>query len=210
MARDGWMFVGPALIVALLGFALRAMLGPGWGTVLEVLGLISAGFFMYFFRDPQRNSPEEPGTITATADGRIVVVQSRPDGTTQIDTFLSVFNVHVNRAPVSGTVKSCVHTPGKYHATFKHEAASANERQDLMIESDVGVVASAQIAGLLARRIICRPRPGERIKQGDGIGMIRFGSRAEVIVPPGFASCVVIGAHVVAGETVLARRANHA
>jgi phosphatidylserine decarboxylase len=206
MARDGWLFVGPALAVLAVGGILWVAGARLGGALIALLGGVAALAFGYFFRDPERRPPNDPDAVVATADGRIVVVGPHPDGGTQIHTFLSVLDVHVNRAPVSGVVRESVRRPGKFEIAWKDEAGSQNERQDLVIESPHGPIRSAQIAGILARRIICTPRVGDTLRQGDRIGMIRFGSRAEVIVPPGFAPTVKVGDRVKAGETVIARR----
>lgn len=206
MARDGWLFVGPALAVVAIG-------GVVWltglrvvGGTFAVIGLFAALAFAYFFRDPERQIPTEPNTITATADGKIVVVGPHPNGGIQIHTFLSVLDVHVNRAPVAGIVRENVHRPGKFMLAWEEGAGSENERQDLTIESAHGPIRSAQIAGILARRIICRPQVGDTLKQGERIGMIRFGSRAEVILPEGFVPTVKVGDRVKGGESILARK----
>jgi phosphatidylserine decarboxylase len=149
--------------------------------------------------------PNDPRAVIATADGRIVSVLEGPDGALQIDTFLSVLDVHVNRAPVSGTVTESVYRPGRFHPAYAQAAGDANERHDLTIKGSIGVVRSAQIAGILARRVVCRPKEGDRLHAGERIGMIKFGSRAQVILPPGFAPCVQEGDRVRAGHTILAR-----
>lgn len=206
MARDGWLFVGPALAVIAVGGLLWALGMRVVGGTFAIIGLFATIAFAYFFRDPERRPPNDSNAVVATADGKIVVVGPHPDGGTQIHTFLSVLDVHVNRAPVAGVVRESVHRPGKFELAWKDEAGSQNERQDLVIESAHGIISSAQIAGILARRIICTPQVGDTLKQGDRIGMIRFGSRAEVIVPEGFEATVKVGDRVKGGETILARR----
>lgn len=206
MARDGWLFVGPALAVIAVGGLLWILGMRVIGGTFAVIGLFAAIAFAYFFRDPDRRPPNDTNAVVATADGKIVVVGPHPNGGTQIHTFLSVLDVHVNRAPVAGIVRESVHRPGKFELAWKDEAGSENERQDLVIESSHGIIRSAQIAGILARRIICTPQVGDTLRQGDRIGMIRFGSRAEVIVPDGFVVAVKVGDRVKGGETVLARR----
>lgn len=206
MARDGWLFVGPALAVIAVGGLLWALGMRVVGGTFAIIGLFATIAFAYFFRDPERRPPNDSNAVVATADGKIVVVGPHPDGGTQIHTFLSVLDVHVNRAPVAGVVRESVHRPGKFELAWKDEAGSQNERQDLVIESAHGIICSAQIAGILARRIICTPQVGDTLRQGDRIGMIRFGSRAEVIVPEGFEATVKVGDRVKGGETILARR----
>ncbi len=207
MARDGWLFVGPSLAVIAIGGVLWAFGARTLGLTVATVALFVSGAFAYFFRDPERTPPNDPDVVVATADGKIVVVGPHPDGGTQIHTFLSVLDVHVNRSPISGIVRENRHRPGKFKLAWDEKAGSENERQDLVIESSDGVIIkSAQIAGILARRIICNPQIGDTLRQGDRIGMIRFGSRAEVILPGQFIPAVKVGDRVRAGETVLARR----
>jgi len=198
------MFVGPGLGAAIVA----ALLGVrGWmpGYIIAAVLFLLTGYFVYFFRDPQRTPPSDPRAIVAPADGHILLVESLPDGRTQIDTFLSVFDVHVNRAPIGGTVLSSEYRPGKFFAAMKPEAGKQNERQDIALETPLGVVRFAQIAGILARRVVCRVGSGDELNIGDRIGLIRFGSRAEVIVPPGVTPTVTVGQRVRAGETIIAR-----
>lgn len=205
MAREGWLFVGPGLAVAGISVtAAAAGWEPGWFVFIPVLLLTS--FLAFFFRDPGRDTPGDASIVVAPADGRVLDVAARPDGTTQIDTFLSIMNVHVNRAPIGGRVVSSEYRPGKFFAAMRPEAAANNERQDVVLESPLGTVRFAQIAGTLARRVVCRLRPGDNVNAGDRIGMIRFGSRMQVIIPPGVEPTVVVGQRVRAGESIIARR----
>lgn len=206
VARDGWMFVGPGLgVVILAGVIGKAGWMPAYiiGAVMVVL----TGYFAYFFRDPKRTAPSDEGAIVAPADGRILLVESLPDGRTQIDTFLSVWDVHVNRAPLGGRVVSSQYRPGKFFAAMKPEAGKHNERQDIALETPLGTIRFAQIAGILARRVVCHVKAGDDLRIGDRIGLIRFGSRAEVVVPPGVTPTVTVGQRVRAGETIIARAA---
>ena len=206
MARDGWMFVGPGFgVVILAGITGIAGWVPGY--VIAAVALVLTGYFAYFFRDPNRTAPSDDGAIVAAADGRIVLVEALPDDRTQIDTFLSVWDVHVNRAPLGGRVVSSEYKPGKFFAAMTPEAGKHNERQDIAIETPLGPVRFAQIAGILARRVVCCVGPGDELKIGDRIGLIRFGSRMEVIVPPGITPTVTVGQRVRAGETIIARAA---
>lgn len=204
MERDGWIFVGPGLVLVILAAIVGAV---AWtpAYIIAVVLLVLTGYFVYFFRDPQRTPPNDPNAIVAPADGHILVVEQLPDGRTQIDTFLSVWDVHVNRAPLSGRVLSSEYRPGKFFAAMKPEAGKHNERQDIALETPLGIVRFAQIAGILARRVVCRVGAGDDLQIGDRIGLIRFGSRAEVIVPPGIAPTVTVGQRVRAGETIIAR-----
>ncbi|MBI3873264.1 MAG: phosphatidylserine decarboxylase family protein [candidate division Zixibacteria bacterium] len=205
MERDGWRFVMPALVVGLAGLWLVESV-PILAWPLIVTGFLSVLAFAFFFRDPERNPPDDPGAIVATSDGTILEVESTPDGGVRIDTFLSVWNVHVNRAPVAGTVTESRHQPGAFAVAHLRVAGSRNERHDLVIESALGPIRSAQIAGILARRIVCRARLGDVLGCGERIGLIRFGSRAQVFIPAGFDALVRPGSKVRGGVTVIARR----
>lgn len=200
------MFVGPGLGTVVLAALLGVMNWP-LGYPIAVVMLVLTGYFAFFFRDPRRTPPSDPEAVVAPADGRILLVEKLPDGRTQIDTFLSVWDVHVNRAPLSGRVLSSEYRPGEFFAAMKPEAGKQNERQDIALETSFGVVRFAQIAGILARRVVCRVREGDQLRIGDRIGLIRFGSRAEVIVPPGVTPVVSVGQRVRAGETIIARAA---
>ena len=209
MARDGWLFLGPGLAIAVLAI-LAGVSGWGFGYVIAAAAFVISGYLVYFFRDPERTTPNDDRAVVAPADGRILIVSTLPDGGTQIDTFLSVWNVHVNRAPAGGRVISSEYRPGKFFAAMRPEAATQNERQDVTLESPLGTVRFAQIAGILARRVVCRVAPGDEVKAGDRIGLIRFGSRMEVIVPPGVVPTVTVGQMVRAGETIIARATDKA
>ncbi|MEW5873632.1 MAG: phosphatidylserine decarboxylase [Candidatus Zixiibacteriota bacterium] len=204
MARDGWLFVGPAILFALVAGVLSWMVWtPLW--VFAAAGLLAAVCFAFFFRDPVRRIPEDPLALVAPADGRVVIVEQLPDNRSQIHIFLSVLNVHVNRSPAKGRVLESIHRPGEYHAAMKPEAGTSNERQDITLETAHGEVRFSQIAGVLARRIVCRLRPGDQIQMGERFGLIRFGSRMQVIAPPGFETVVNVGDKVRAGESIIAR-----
>ena len=205
MAREGWPFIMSGLIVAAIGAALGASVHPGWYALAAVAGILTV-FVAYFFRDPDRVAPDSDGAIVSVADGRIVSVIRRPDGRTQIDTFLSVFNVHVNRSPAAGRVVATEYRPGRFFPAMKPEAGRLNERQDIVLQTSAGELQFAQIAGVLARRIVCRVRAGDELKTGERVGMIRFGSRAEVVLPAGFDAAVALGDKVRAGETIIGQR----
>jgi len=204
MARDGWLFVGPAILFALMaGILSLTVWTPLW--VFMAAGVIAAGCFAFFFRDPARRTPQDPLALVAPADGRVVIVERLPDNRSQVHIFLSVFNVHVNRSPAKGRVLESVHCPGEYHAAMKVEAGTNNERQDITLETAHGTVHFSQIAGVLARRIVCRLRAGDEVQMGERFGLIRFGSRMRVITPAGFKMVVNVGDKVRAGESIIAR-----
>ncbi len=205
MELDGWRFVGPAAGLALI------CLGLGWrsgskllisgGVVLALLALFCA----YFFRDPERTVPEGKGWVVSPADGKILSVANDPDGRIRIAIFLSVFDVHINRAPISGTVKSVEYRPGKFFKAFDPRASKENEQAVIVIDSEYGPVEFSLIAGILARRVICRVHSGEELIIGQRVGLIRFGSRAEVVLPAGTSILVKSGDKVKGAATALAR-----
>ncbi len=193
-----------AVAVAAVGWRLA---GP-WGATPGVLALIGV---IWFFRDPERRPPDDPAAIIAPADGRVVQIEQGAEFAAaggrgrRISIFLSVFDVHINRAPVAGTIRSSEHSPGIFLDARRPEAAGRNERRDWVIETGRGPCAVAQIAGLIARRIVAWSRPGDRVAAGERIGMIRFGSRTDLLIPESADVAVRVGDRVRAGETIVAR-----
>jgi phosphatidylserine decarboxylase len=193
--RDALPFAGALVLVA----AAAALLRP-WAAAPPVLLL---AFTLWFFRDPERRPPEEPAALLSPADGRVIVAGPR-----RISVFMNVFDVHVCRTPVAGKVVAVEHAPGRFLAAFKDAASEHNERTAIVVDPGRGeVVRFTLVAGLIARRIVCRVEPGRFLASGDKVGLIRFGSRVDVDLPPGASPAVRIGERVVAGETVIARRA---
>jgi phosphatidylserine decarboxylase len=182
-----------------------------WSRLFGTLLLLLLGFVVFFFRDPDRRTSQDPDAIVAPADGKVVLVDlvqespfsSRP--MRRVAIFLSVFDVHVNRAPVAGIVTKIEYTRGSFFDARRKEAAERNERQDWWIESPRGTVGVRQIAGLVARRIVCWTGTGMSVRAGERIGMIRFGSRTELYVPEQCRILVEPGRVVHAGETVVGR-----
>ena len=206
----------------LTGFASVAAAFLAWETIAWPLAFLTFGV-LAFFRDPQRAVPQDDRAIVAPADGMITLIQKVPppaelragDGTgfagmgeaplTRVSIFMSVFDVHINRAPVAGTVRRVVYIPGKFVNADLDKASEDNERQHLLIERSDGVmVAFTQIAGLVARRIVPFVKPGDIVAAGQRIGLIRFGSRVDVYLPEGTEPRVLLGQTTIAGETVLA------
>jgi len=203
---EGYPFIGAFALVALLLFWVWTPLG--WlGTVLTL-------WCVYFFRDPPRVTPVRDGLIVAPADGTISQITTAPPprelvlGTTplpRISIFMSVFNCHVNRSPVSGRVEKIAYTPGKFFNADLDKASVHNERNSLLIATATGQrIAVTQIAGLVARRIVCFVKESQPVGVGERFGMIRFGSRLDVYLPEGTAPLVAVGQTALAGETVLA------
>lgn len=190
----------PFLVPAAALTAAAAWLEP-WVAVLP------AGFFCFaawFFRDPERRPPSDPRAILSPADGKIIVA-----GPGRVSVFMNVFNVHVCRAPVAGRVASVDYRPGRFLAAFKDDAPEQNERTAIEV-AGAFPVRFTLIAGLIARRIVCRVEPGRTLAAGERVGLIRFGSRVDVELPPGSTVAVAIGDRVVAGETILARAPDRA
>jgi len=203
---EGYPFIGAFALVALLLFWVWTPLG--WlGTVLTL-------WCVYFFRDPPRVTPVRDGLIVAPADGTVSQITTAPPprelglGTTplpRISIFMSVFNCHVNRSPVSGRVEKIAYTPGKFFNADLDKASVHNERNSLLIATTTGQrIAVTQIAGLVARRIVCFVKESQPVGVGERFGMIRFGSRLDVYLPEGTAPLVAVGQTALAGETVLA------
>lgn len=183
----------------------------------EPLGWIGVGLTIwcyYFFRDPDRVTPARPGLVVSPADGLVSLIEPAVPPAelgmadaplTRVSVFMSVFNCHVNRSPVAGEVTAISYRPGKFFNASLDKASVHNERNSLRIRlADGRDLAVVQIAGLVARRILCFVRPGDRLQAGERFGLIRFGSRLDVYLPPGVAPLVAVGQTMVAGETVIA------
>jgi len=197
IAPEGLPFVvGP--LAAALAFAVL-----GW-LVMAGVAVIAAIACALFFRDPDRVVPRNPALVVAPADGRVISV-SRGGGRLEIAIFLSVLDVHVNRTPVAGRVAGSLYTPGRFLAAFDERAGRVNERHDLVLDTERGRVEVAQIAGLLARRIVCRAVPGQLLGKGDRFGLIRFGSRTDVSLPGSAVPLVDKGDRVYGGSSAIAR-----
>ena len=206
--RAGWPFI--AIFAA--ATVLAALFVGQWLT--WILFLLTV-WCCYFFRDPERVVPTRDGLVISPADGLVqsvgrveppVELGLPPDRHyTRISVFMDVFDVHVNRSPVDGRVISCRYTPGKFLNAALDKASVENERQAISMETADGLpIGVVQIAGLVARRILCHATPGETLRRGQRFGLIRFGSRVDVFVPEGTAIVAIPGQHAYAGETVLA------
>ncbi len=193
IARDGYLFAAPPLAVGGLIWL------AGWtAPALLLLGL--AAFILFFFRDPERKVPADPEVIVSPADGKVIQVRQEAAGT-RLSIFLSVFNVHVNRAPVGGRIEECRHQPGRFLLAFDERASAENEQ----LIFQIGGLRFSLIAGLVARRIIPWKRQGDHVEKGDRIALIRFGSRVDLLVPPEAELQVKAGDRVRAGSSVVAR-----
>ena len=202
IAPEGWGFI-------LVPLALAGLLAwVGWLKLAAVLGVVAA-FMALFFRDPERAAPGIPGAILAPADGRVVDVRAGVDdpfvGAAQaMSIFLSPLDVHINRSPLAGLVVDVEYRPGAKVAAYRPEASDRNERTTIAIQGEAGRVVVRQIAGVLARRIVCRVRPGDKLAAGERFGLIKFGSRTDLIVPAAVRLRVRLGDRVRGGETVVA------
>ncbi|MFQ5926092.1 MAG: phosphatidylserine decarboxylase [Terriglobia bacterium] len=166
-----------------------------------------AGFVLYFFRDPERTIPTGPGVIVSPADGRVLAVESVGEGNeqrTKVSIFLSLFDVHVNRAPIAGTIRQREYRPGKFHVAVAVRAGQENEQNVVTIEGEQTRVTFKQIAGILARRIEFWKNVGDQLARGERVGMIRFGSRVEVLLEPTCRVFVRPGERVRGGSSILA------
>ena len=203
IAREGW----PFLLVSLLA-ALAATYWLGWSWAVPVW--LIALFVLQFFRDPARSAPVGERLVIAPADGRIVAVEKTEDPwlkreALKISVFMNVFNVHSNRSPVDGEVLGQWYNPGKFINADLDKASTENERNALHLRADNGAdVTCVQVAGLIARRILCYVEPGARLTRGQRYGFIRFGSRVDVYLPTTARPRVALGDKTRAGETVLA------
>ena len=188
-----------------------ALLFPIWLRIVFLLTACTAMLFtLYFFRDPDRKIPDENRTVLAPADGKILLVQqhvqkSSGKSVTLISIFMSPFNVHVNRIPLSGTVTHLRYAPGQFLMAFDAKSMESNERMEIGIDNGMIAVFFNQVSGFLARRIVCALHSGETVKAGERFGMIKFGSRVDLIFPPSVSVVVQPGQITRAGETILAR-----
>ena len=205
IAAPGYPLILAGVVLILLG------LMGGWPWI-TVLGLASGGFFAYFFRDPERDIPREPGVIVSPADGLVVRVDEVQENeflktsARYVAIFMNVFDVHVNRSPVAAVVREMRHRPGEYKAASRPDAASRNEQQALVLENDAGRrLLVVQIAGLLARRIIPFVSPGQSLARGERLGLICFGSRVDLYLPGDSQVQVKTGDRVKAGSSIIGR-----
>lgn len=203
MAKEGWWIIVIAFVIAFLIWTCL-------GGFISFLGWLAFLFVLQFFRDPKRPISQTPHAVLAAADGRICKVEKTKnpytgEDMTVISTFMNVFNVHSNFCPVGGTVQAIHYVPGKFINADLDKASELNERNAVVVKSDQGpVITWVQIAGLVARRIVCHLHIGEEVAKGERFGFIRFGSRVDVYVPNDAEVLVYVGQKVRACETVLA------
>jgi phosphatidylserine decarboxylase len=203
VAAEGWPFILPLAAAAAL------LLASGWKNT-GVVALVLALFVLFFFRDPERTVPEGKGVVVSPADGKVIVIKDISErdylkrDVKQISIFLSVFNVHVNRSPIEGAVEVVKYNPGKFHVASVDKASLDNEQTAMVISNGKDKILVKQIAGLIARRIVCYAKPGDAIKTGERYGLIRFGSRVDIFLPKDAELKVKLGDRVKGAGDVIA------
>jgi phosphatidylserine decarboxylase len=201
--RAGFPFIGGAWLIALIA----ATFG-GWIWSLPFVAL--GAFFAFFFRDPERTPPDARDVVLSPADGRVLVAGAAMAGAApegdwqQISIFLSPMDVHVNRVPAAGRITRVTYRPGRFRIASHKEAATENERSEIWIDHGGQTVVARQIVGFLARRVVCRAKVGDEVKAGDRFGVMKFGSRMDIFLPPSATIKVTVGEMVRGGETVIA------
>jgi phosphatidylserine decarboxylase len=200
MVRDGYFYALGLFVAAIL---IGRFTKPGWAILPCMLAL----FFLWFFRDPERSIPNAPGAVVSPADGKITDISSvtvEGEKRTRISIFLNVFDVHVNRSPIAGVVREVRYRRGKFLNAMNEASAEQNEQNMVRVEGDGQTVVFKQIAGLLARRIVFHPKVGDRLERGQRVGLIKFGSRTDVVINSMAKVQVKIGDRVRGGASVLA------
>ena len=205
MDKSGITYLIIFAIVAALGFWFGGIIG----IVIGILGIFCFCFTLFFFRDPVRKIPKDTTAIVSPADGVVVAIdefESASIGIGQrLAIFMSLMDVHINRAPTDGEVVSVQHFPGKLHRAFDEKASLENERVDILLSTERGSIIVKQIAGIIARRIVCRTKVGDKLTRGQKYGIIHFGSRVEIVLPKNAEFLASIGDKVIGGETIIAR-----
>ena len=198
MVRDGFYYgLGAAVAAVLLGMI---------NVWLALPPVLLGAFFLWFFRDPERKIPDVPGAIVSPADGKVTAVGEFTDGgktRRRISIFLNVFDVHVNRAPISGTITDLRYQKGLFGNAMSAGSSDANEQNIVTVQGDGQTVVFKQIAGLLARRIVFNPQPGDKLARGQRVGLIKFGSRVDVILDQAVDIQVKVGDRVAGGSSIL-------
>lgn len=210
MAREGLPFILVFLVPALIAAGVAAGLGMPWLWVVTALFAALAAFMAYFFRDPERVSPADPNVVVSPADGTVMVVECiAPNDTaspTQVSIFLSPLDVHINRAPIAGTIEEVVYRPGEFRVASRKIASEVNEQNVITIRGTELEIVARQIAGILARRIVCWKKAGDRVALGERIGLMKFSSRMDVVMASDVEVLCRVGERVVGGETVIGRK----
>lgn len=208
IAPEGRIFVAVPFALGLVTLAAARVGAGAFSGWLGWVLLLGAGFCAFFFRDPERAAPPDGRAVLAPADGRVTEVGPAGEGapgTQRVSIFLSIIDVHINRAPAAGKVLAVRYRQGAFKAAFLKEAATENERNEVEMTTERGIIRIRQIAGVVARRIVCRVRAGDRLAPGERFGLIRFGSRTDLLLPAGVALAVRPGDRVQGGVSVLGR-----
>jgi len=201
LAKEGFVFIIPLLVVSIVMFLLSFY----WVAFFFGLGFL---FVTWFFRDPERHIPNEPNVIVSPADGKITEILTEKEPINgelckRVTIFLSVFNVHVNRVPIAGTIEEIRYNPGKFLAAFNPKASMYNDQNVILINNGETRVFVKQIAGLIARRIVCWPKKGDYCESGQRYGLIRFGSRVDILLPETAKLSVACGDRVSGGKSII-------
>ncbi|HSR10525.1 MAG TPA: phosphatidylserine decarboxylase family protein [Thermodesulfobacteriota bacterium] len=203
IAREGWGYI---LVLALIALFFWAMRLPVWATLFTLI----TAFVVYFFRDPERVIPEGEKTVLSPADGRVVQIEPVTEEkflkgpAVKVSIFMSLFDVHVNRNPLTGRILDTDYAPGKFLRADLKQASVSNERNALLVENEQGSkIVVVQVAGLIARRIVCRVKKSDPVERGKRFGLICFGSRLDIYLPEGATVQVKLGQKTRAGETIL-------
>ncbi len=201
MVKEGYKFALVPFVLGVLALLLH------WNRAAGIF-LFLAAFVLYFFRDPERVSPADPGAVVSPADGRIMEIVDEPLGSQagrRISIFLAVWDVHVNRAPLAGRIDKIEYHPGRFLAAMRSRASAENEQNVIYLSTERGQIVFKQIAGWIARRVLCWKSEGDTVAKGERVGMIRFGSRVDLWLPREAEIVVRPGQHVAGGSTILAR-----
>jgi phosphatidylserine decarboxylase len=201
MVKDAYKFAVPPIVAGLLCLLF------GWKLPAALLILLG-GFIFYFFRDPERAIPVDSAAIVSPADGKVMEIVSEALNSrsgSRISIFLSIWNVHVQRAPVAGRIEEVLYRPGRFYGAYRARASAENEQNVIYIDTPHGVLVFKQIAGAIARRVLCWKRKGEMVARGERVGLIRFGSRVDIWLPVEAEITVRRGQMVKGGESVLAK-----
>ncbi len=203
IAPEGSPFIAGSIVIALIVFVLT----KNWSVVLPIVLVL---FMLFFFRDPDRRTPQDKDVFVSPADGKVIVIRDVDEApclkkrAKQISIFMSPFNVHVNRSPVDGKVVDVIHTKGSYKAAYRDAAALANENTVMVLDTAYGNVVVRQVAGFIARRIVCRVNPGDELERGDRYGIIKFSSRVDIFLPEDVVIDISLNERVNAGKTIVA------
>lgn len=197
MVKEGLPFIFIPIVIAIIFAIFQIWIGV-------VIFLLLAAFMAYFFRDPQRTIPSDENIILSAADGRVTRIEETGDGKL-VSVFLSPLDVHINRSPIAGKIVEVIYNEGKKVPATRNDASFINERNSLVIQNERMTVTCTQIAGILARRIVCWKKKGDTLELGEKFGLIKFSSRTDLMIPESAEILVKIGDKVVGGETVIAK-----